>query len=419
MIRALIRPYTVALAAGVLALTSACTMKSQEPPPLAGPSEFDLSISLAASPDQLQQDGASQSLITVTARDANSAPARNLTLRAAMSVQGTLMDFGSLSARNIVTGSDGRATVVYTAPPSAAIATDPFTIVDIVVTPSGSDFSNTTSRLVSIRLYPQGIVVPGQDLEPAFTVDPTGPSENQTVLFDASTSKGSIAIYDWRFGDGGRASGPRATHAYTRADTYVATLTVTDPYGRTASASKSITVGAGVNPTAAFDFSPTAPLPLQQIFFNASASRGAPGRTIVSYAWDFGDGSTGSGPTPTHSYATAAGYRVTLVVTDDAGRTGVVTQNVTIGDDSPKAAFDFAPATPAPNQSIAFNGSTSTAVTGRTIVSYTWNWGDGTPAGSGIAPNHSYPTAGTRNVTLTVVDNAGKSGSITKPVTVQ
>src|SRR5262245_35035885 len=98
MIRALIRPYTVALAAGVLALTSACTMKSQEPPPLSGPSEFDLSISLAASPDQLQQDGASQSLITVTARDANSAPVRNLTLRAAMSIQGTPQDFGSLSA---------------------------------------------------------------------------------------------------------------------------------------------------------------------------------------------------------------------------------------------------------------------------------------------------------------------------------
>jgi PKD repeat protein len=66
---------------------------------------------------------------------------------------------------------------------------------------------------------------------------------------------------------------------------------------------------------------------------------------------------------------------------------------------------------------IAFNGSTSTAVSGRTIVSYTWNFGDGT-SGSGVAVSKSYPTVGTRNVTLTVVDNQGKSGSVTKPVTI-
>jgi PKD repeat protein len=330
MTRALFRPFTVVVAAGMLALSSACTMKSQEPPPLSGPSEFDLSIVLAASPDQLQQDGASQSLITVTARDSGSQPVRNLSLRAAMSVQGTPMDFGSLSARSVVTGNDGRAQFVYTAPPSPAVAPDNFIVVDIVVTPTGTDFSNTTSRVVSIRLYPQGPVVPNPNLIPAFTFDPNSPQENQTVLFDASSSQGSITTWEWRFGDGGRGSGRTTSHEYSTANTYVVTLIVGDAFGRTEQTSRSITVGQGVAPTAAFSFSPTIPLPGDVVRFNASASRPAPGRTIVSYSWDFGDGATATGISASHPYGVSNTYNVTLNVVDDAGRQGTVSQLVTV-----------------------------------------------------------------------------------------
>ena len=44
-----------------------------------------------------------------------------------------------------------------------------------------------------------------------------------------------------------------------------------------------------------------------------------PDGTVASYAWDFGDGSTGSGATPTHGYATAGTYTYTLTVTDNQG----------------------------------------------------------------------------------------------------
>ena len=57
----------VAAVAAALTLGSACTMKSQEAPPLSGPSEYATSIAIAASPDVLTQDGASQALVTVTA----------------------------------------------------------------------------------------------------------------------------------------------------------------------------------------------------------------------------------------------------------------------------------------------------------------------------------------------------------------
>jgi PKD repeat protein len=408
----------VAVAASMLALSTACTMKSEEAPPYTGPSELDKSISVAVSPDVLTQDGASQSLVTVTALDgSNSQPLRNLTLRAETRVDGMRVDFGSLSARSVVTGADGRATFVYTAPAAPAVATDDFLVVEIVVTPTGTDFNNSAVRRASIRLVPPGLIIPPDGLRAAFTVNPTGPTENQTVLFDASGSQGAIVEYQWDFGDGARGSGRTVQHAYRTAGTYVARLVIVDGFGRSASAVQSITVGAGVQPTAAFVFSPTNPLPAQQVFFNASASRPAPGRSISSYQWDFGDGASGSGAQPSHAYAAPGQYNVTLVITDDVGRTASITQGVTVGSDSPTADFTFAPTSPSVNVTIAFNGSTSTAVAGRTIVSYTWNFGDGT-SGSGVAVSKSYPTVGTRNVTLTVVDNQGKSGSVTKPVTV-
>ena len=71
----------------VAALTSvSCTMKNQEAPPLTGPSEFGTSIGVAVTPDVLQLDGASQSVVVVTVRDAGSQPLRNVPLRADITV---------------------------------------------------------------------------------------------------------------------------------------------------------------------------------------------------------------------------------------------------------------------------------------------------------------------------------------------
>jgi len=54
------------------------------------------------------------------------------------------------------------------------------------------------------------------------------------------------------------------------------------------------------------------------------------GGQIVGYDWDFGDGSTASGATVSHTYAQAGSYTATLTVTDSRGRTAKATQAVTI-----------------------------------------------------------------------------------------
>ena len=324
----------MAAVAAALTLGSACTMKNQEAPPLSGPSEYATSIAISTAPDVLTQDGASQSLITITARDTNSAPIRNLSMRADITVGGVHADFGSLSARNLVTGSDGRASLVYTAPAAPSVSVDNGTIVDIVITPVGTDYGNTTSRTASIRLVPPGSVAPPDGLKPNFTFTPSAPVDSQTVLFDASGSTSAagnpIVSYSWNFGDGGRGSGVTAGHSYTTAGSYVATLTISDAFGRSAQKSANVVVVAGVNPTAAFTSSPSDPVVNQAVNFNASGTRAAPGHTIKSYEWDFGDGVFGSGITTTHTYGLARSYVVVLTVTDDSGKKGTATGTVAV-----------------------------------------------------------------------------------------
>lgn len=319
----------------VVAMSIGCTMKKQEAPELSGPSEFGTSIAIAITPDVLQQDGVSQSVITVTARGPNGAPVANLSFRADIRVGGTLQDFGTLSSRTAVTGGDGRAMIVYTAPPSPPVSVDDGTVVDIGITPIGSDFNNASTRLASLRLVPRGIVVPPAGLHAAFTVIPGAPTANQTTLFDASSSQAPannpIVSYSWAFGDGRTGSGRTTAHAYTTPGTYVARLTVSDAVGRSAHASQSITVSPGANPVARFTFSPLEPVPNAPVHFTGVQSTPAPGRTIVHYVWDFGDGGpTVSGMQASRTFTHEGTYTVTLTVTDDAGRSHSVATEVPV-----------------------------------------------------------------------------------------
>ena len=82
-------------------------------------------------------------------------------------------------------------------------------------------------------------------------------------------------------------------------------------------------------PTAAFTVSPASPVVGQTVTFNASGSLDPDG-TIVSHAWSFGTGATGTGIAPSYTYSSPGTYAVTLTVTDNGAATGTTTQSVTV-----------------------------------------------------------------------------------------
>ncbi|CAN5720161.1 hypothetical protein BH18ACI5_BH18ACI5_21880 [soil metagenome] len=320
------------LVLGAALLTASCTMKNQEAPPLTGPSEFGTSITVAVSPDVLQTDGGSQSVVTITARGTDGQPLRNLSLRAEIQVDGTTADFGTLSARNVVTDTQGKATVVYTAPAISG-GVDTGLRVDIAATPIGSNYGDNVARSATIRLVPTGIVVPPDGLQPNFTFTPTNPSQGDGVFFESTSTSPAlnpIASYRWDFGDGGTATGRTAQHAFVSPATFFVRLTITDAIGRSAFTTKSITVGAGSVPTAVFAISPTDPFAGDTVNFNGAGSTASTGRRIVSYTWDFGDGVAGSGPQASHVYTAARTYTVTLTVKDDLGIAATTSRTIQV-----------------------------------------------------------------------------------------
>jgi PKD repeat protein len=177
-------------------------------------------------------------------------------------------------------------------------------------------------------------------------------------------------------------------------------------------------------PLANFTFSPAAPSNSTRVFFDASSSCATASGIcspagIVSYAWSFGDGTQGSGVAPSKVYDVPGSYTVTLTVTNDRGRSHQATRQINIGSEAlPVASFVFSPTAPAVSQAVQFDASLSLAQSGRVLVGYSWNWGDGTPSSTGVTTSHTFTTAGTYNVVLTVTDNVGQTGTTTRTVTV-
>lgn len=136
--------------------------------------------------------------------------------------------------------------------------------------------------------------------------------------------------------------------------------------------------------------------------------------TVATYAWDFGDGSTGEGATASHTYAEAGTYTVRLTVTDDGGASAVATEQVTVvaPNQLPTAAFEPT----ADGLDLAVDGSGSADPDG-TLATYAWDFGDGS-IGEGATAAHTYAAGGTYTVTLTVTDDRGGSATAERTVTV-
>lgn len=152
-----------------------------------------------------------------------------------------------------------------------------------------------------------------------------------TCEYDASASSdpdGTVAGYSWNFGDGQTGTGRTPSHTYGAGGTYQVLLTVTDNLGATAVVTNAVTVTAPNGmPVAAMTVSCTGFV----CSYDGSGSSDQDG-TIGTWAWEFGDGQTGTGQTTTHTYAAAGNYAVKLVVTDNRGGTGTASTNLSVSE---------------------------------------------------------------------------------------
>lgn len=140
---------------------------------------------------------------------------------------------------------------------------------------------------------------------------------------------------------------------------------------------------------------------------------------IVSYAWNFGDGGTGSGATVTHTYAQGGTFPVSLTVTDGGGLTNTVTKNLTLpgGTNQPPVVAWTVSCLPAPAHTCTVDGSGSSDPDG-TITAYRWTNAAGVVLSTAPTFTRSWPSGRTLTWTLTVTDNGGLQRQLTKTFTV-
>jgi len=276
----------------------------------------------------------------------------------------------------------------------------------------------------------------------SFTASALSGTAPLTVNFSgilSSDEDGTIKKYEWDFGDGGSAVGEGVSHTFSAAGSFSVVLRVTDDDGATDTASQMITVlpaedpgtGTGTGPSVSFTATPlTGQVPLT-VTFNASATA-YPGHSLTSYTWNFGDATTGTGITTTHTYGTAGTYTVvlTVIASDNTSRTAnqsIIATSVPVTPPSanPTASFTVSPSTVRGPLKVTFDPTASSAASGRVIVTYIWTYGDGTAPTPIPAPTIQEHRFGTDqpfknfNVNLTVIDDYGAAGSMTRAVRVE
>jgi PKD repeat protein len=156
----------------------------------------------------------------------------------------------------------------------------------------------------------------------SLAASPSAPETGQSVtLSAATTSPSDVQSWAWDFGDGTTAStpgnAPTVAHVYQSAGDHTASVTVTDYLGKTDTAQLPLHVTVAPAPlTAAFSLSSSSVTTGQSVGVDGTRSTTDPAGTITGWAWDFGDGTHGTGASTSHTYATAGTYHVVATVSD-------------------------------------------------------------------------------------------------------
>ena len=265
------------------------------------------------------------------------------------------------------------------------------------------DVKLTVTRGLNENSATQTIVVGGVPAAD-FVADSTTVSENTPVHFTDLTLN-SPTTWAWDFGDGATSIEQNPTRVYPAKGVYTVTLTATNSNGKDTE-KKVNYIAVGVPPTA--DFTTKIP-PYQegsrtQYVRFIDTSIGYP----ISWAWDFGDGTTFDGQyPPLHLYNRDGSYTVSLTVKNPFGQDTTIKSNLILVREGPRIDFKADKTRVSANQYIHFTDLSTMGPT-----DWKWDFGDGI-SGTGQNPDHVYREPGVYSVRLTASD-AYTTNSLTK-----
>jgi len=272
----------------------------------------------------------------------------------------------------------------------------------------GNSQTETKTNYITVNIQPS---TPTVD----FTASPTSGNAPLTVTFTDLSKPGdgaSITSRLWNLGDGTTSTLQNPTHTYQAAGSYTVTLTVTNNFGNSKTETKTNYITVNVqpsSPTADFTANPTSGNAPLTVTFPDLSKPGA-GATITSWYWDFGDGTTSTLQSPTHTFKAAGSYTITLTVTNSNNKQHTITKTgyitVTQPTPTPKAKFSSSIRNGNAPLEVKFYDE-SIPGNGLTIIKWSWDFGDGT-TGTEQNPTHTYQKAGKYNVKLTITTSNDK-----------
>ncbi|WP_282144204.1 PKD domain-containing protein [Cellulophaga baltica] len=358
--------------------------------------------------------------VNVTVPSANQAPTTIATSDVTSGAPSLAVQFTGDTSSDPDTGDTltyawdfGDGTTATTANPSHTFTTAGTYTVTLTVTDNGTPALTSTDTITII------VTEANQAPTAVASSDVITGEASLAVQFTGDTSSdpdaGDVLTYAWDFGDGITATTANPSHTFTTAGTYDVTLTVTDdgtPALSSSEATITITVTAPANqaPTAVASSDVLTGEASLAVQFTGDTSSDSDSGDILTYAWDFGDGTTATTANPSHTFTTVGTYDVTLTVTDDgtpalSSSEATITITVTApANQAPTAVASSDIITGEASLAVQFTGDTSTDPDTGNILTYAWDFGDGTTATT-ANPAHTFTTVGTYDVTLTVTDD--------------
>ena len=241
-----------------------------------------------------------------------------------------------------------------------------------------------------------------------YTDGPTNGVSRLAVQFSSpgvDINGNNITNWSWNFGDGTTGTAQNPLHIYTNIGTFFASLTVTDAVG--IALSGSVTAITVTNPIIQFTQNPTVGVSRLNVQFK-SPSVDSGTNAIKSWFWNFGDGTTGTGENPAHSYTNLGTFYPVLTVTNVYGLSAT-SSGGPITVTNPIVQFTEKPTIGVSRLNVQFSSPSVDSAT-NAIKSWYWNFGDGS-IGTTENPLHIYTNTGTFYPVLVITNIYGISAA--------